>query len=92
MDKIDLLIKKLGMKRDGRKKYKIIDNHVCEIVAWTDSCTGCYESEDGHPVGDYPIDLKHNCYIGSGCFECGYTGKRRIEMWVPMIKNVRDLV
>jgi len=47
------------------------------MAYFTRSCTGCFESEDGHPVGEYPWDSKANCYIGSGCSECGYTGKRR---------------
>lgn len=41
------------------------------------SCTGCLESEDGHPIGDYPFDEKRGCLLGSGCRECGQRGYRK---------------
>jgi hypothetical protein len=47
------------------------------MAYFTHSCSGCFESEDGHPVGEYPWDDKAKCYVGAGCKECGYTGKRR---------------
>ena len=34
------------------------------------SCSGCFESEDGNPVGDYPMHKNHGCVIGYGCKEC----------------------
>ena len=37
-------------------------------------CTGCYESEDGHPVGNYPHSEIFGCELGSGCHECGGLG------------------
>lgn len=42
------------------------------IVRWTTSCSGCDE------IGEYANGR------GSGCSECGYTGKRRREEWVPL--------
>jgi len=44
------------------------------------SCTGCFESEDGHPVGNYPKHPKHRCYVGSGCRECQGRGFVRDHM------------
>lgn len=38
------------------------------------SCTGCYETEDGHPVGDYPHSPILGCALGGGCVECGGIG------------------
>jgi hypothetical protein len=38
------------------------------------TCSGCYESEDGHPVGDYPYSAILNCDLGAGCSECGGIG------------------
>jgi hypothetical protein len=38
------------------------------------TCTGCYESEDGHPVGDYPYSENLGCDLGAGCSECGGIG------------------
>lgn len=68
----------------SKKLTKIINGEVCEIARWTSSCTGCFESEDGNPVGEYSYDHKAMCHVGAGCRECGHTGKRRIEMWVPV--------
>lgn len=67
----------------GRKAEKVINGEVCHIARWTSHCTGCLESNEGHHVGEYPFDEKAGCHVGSGCHECGYTGKRRHEMWVP---------
>lgn len=50
-----------------------------KLVRWTESCSGCCESIDGQHSG-YKWDDKAKCYVGSGCRECGYTGKRR-QVW-----------
>lgn len=39
-----------------------------------DSCSGCHETEDGHPVGQYPYSEIMGCALGSGCSECGGIG------------------
>ncbi|WP_257817994.1 hypothetical protein [Burkholderia glumae] len=38
------------------------------------SCSGCHETEDGHPVGKYPYSAILKCYLGAGCSECGGIG------------------
>lgn len=86
-----------GRRLDRRRKYATTeDGKPCEwydgallfeLARWTDSCSGCFESEDGHPVGIYPRDPKHRCYIGAGCDECGYTGKRRRAEWLPVTEE-----
>ena len=38
------------------------------------TCSGCYESEDGHPVGSYPSSALLGCTLGGGCHECGGLG------------------
>ncbi|KEZ00630.1 hypothetical protein AI27_18010 [Sphingomonas sp. BHC-A] len=38
------------------------------------SCTGCYETCDGYPVGSYPWNSAMKCHLGSGCHECGGIG------------------
>ena len=43
------------------------------IAKWTAPCSGCHEGCDSDP--------------GSGCHECGHTGVRRNEHWVPLLKN-----
>ena len=50
---------------------------------WTDSCSGCTELCDGQNVNGYQWDEKAKCYVGSGCKECGYTGKRRLTFQWP---------
>ena len=83
----------LGGRVDRRKTYFFTDDAealemfgggpVYEYGQWTTSCSGCLETEDGHPVGKYPWDEKAKCYVGSGCEECGYTGKRRDSWFSP---------
>lgn len=38
------------------------------------TCSGCYESEDGHPVGTYRFSKMFGCTLGAGCSECGGIG------------------
>lgn len=38
------------------------------------SCSGCYETEDGYPVGHYPHSIVLGCDLGGGCSECGGLG------------------
>ncbi len=79
-------MKSHAMRRDSEGAlHKVVryDGFDGFIVRWTQSCSGCFETEDGHPVGDYPFDEKAKCHLGAGCEECGYRGKVRNEHWVP---------
>lgn len=38
------------------------------------TCSGCHETEDGHPVGHYPFSAILKCDLGAGCSECGGIG------------------
>lgn len=38
------------------------------------SCSGCYDTEDGHPTGSYAHSAVFGCALGSGCHECGGLG------------------
>lgn len=51
-------------------------NHICDghVVRWSQHCTGCTET----PECTIPEER------GSGCEECGYTGRRRRREWVPL--------
>lgn len=49
-----------------------------KLEYFTTSCSGCFESVDGHNVFGFPYDAKARCHVGAGCSECGYTGKRRV--------------
>jgi len=61
---------------DGSKKRVRIEHYLGfpgYVVRFTRSCSGCSE------VGDYESPLER----GAGCHECGYTGRRRDEQFVP---------
>lgn len=45
-----------------------------EKAGFWSSCSGCYESEDGHPMGDYIYSAALECTLGAGCSECGGLG------------------
>lgn len=63
---------------------KKIDGELCRLAKWTDSCSGCFEFNEGIGLSHWDMDKKHNIYLGSGCHECGYSGKKRHSMWVPV--------
>lgn len=58
-----------GHRVDRRKNYAIVKGKLCELAEWTAACSGC--------TGEYGPDR------GSGCHECGFTGRSRQAMWVP---------
>ena len=60
-----------GRKR--RVKVIEIDGIKGFSVKFTAACSGC--SDDRENV---------SCVRGSGCEECGYTGLRRRDEWVPL--------
>jgi len=35
----------------------------------------------------YEYDVKRHCYVGAGCEECGYSGKRVERFFVPFDLN-----
>jgi hypothetical protein len=81
-----------GQRLDRRRKYATTKDGmpddttgylVFSLGLWTRTCSGCYESEGGHPAVSYNYDEKAKCAVGAGCEECGHTGKRREEMWLP---------
>lgn len=49
-----------------------VKEQLDEAAGYWHSCTGCYESIDGHSVT--PIDPVFRCAPGSGCRECGGIG------------------
>lgn len=67
-----------------RKRVKMIDGVPHIRIVYTSSCSGCFEGGDYMGLAhNYPYDKKAGCHIGSGCKECGYTGKRRHDFWMP---------
>jgi hypothetical protein len=51
-----------------------VDEVLSEGEGFWRECSGCYETEDGHPVGHYPYSEVLRCYLGNGCAECGGLG------------------
>jgi len=67
-----------------------VDGVECFVVRWTESCSGCCElGEAMMNAHHYAFDDKAHCYVGSGCDECGYTGKRRREWLAPFEFDAR---
>jgi hypothetical protein len=60
-----------GCRLDRRRSYAIIDGEVCELAEWSQACSGCYQGYDSAHA------------VGSGCDECGHTGRRKHSHWVP---------
>ncbi|MDK2757514.1 MAG: hypothetical protein KYX66_12340 [Blastomonas fulva] len=58
---------KAGRRLDRRKAWAFIDDGLCVLARWTQSCSGCSY------VGER----------GGGCSECGYHGVVRSGAWVP---------
>lgn len=79
-----------GFKLDKRRKYFLHDfgegPKVCFDSYFISSCSGCYVHEF---ADNYPYDPVAMCRIGSGCQECGYTGKRKIHFPVPATPTKR---
>lgn len=63
-----------GKRLDRRRRYAVIDGEVCSYGEWTEACSGCHEG----------MEYGGNGRQGSGCHECGYTGKRRTGWWSPI--------
>jgi len=70
-----------GARLDRRRRYATTDDgepcditgsYVFEITRWSQPCSGCYSE----------ACLMH--MRGSGCVECGYTGRRQNAQWVPV--------
>lgn len=60
---------------DSGKRVKVVshdgvDGYVCR---WTSGCSGCGDDREGV-----------SSHQGSGCSECGYTGKRVQGWWEPL--------
>jgi hypothetical protein len=69
-----------------KRRYRVVRHRGFEgyFVSIVQTCSGCHESEDGHDVGEYDFDKKNRITLGAGCHECGYTGKRRSQFFIPL--------
>jgi hypothetical protein len=59
------------------KHLKDANGVMCNVVKCTTTCSGC-----SCEIMEW--DPKAQCPRGMGCFECGYTGKRRMIMYIPL--------
>ena len=79
-------------KPDGRKKYSIIEGRLCEMGKHVAPCSGCYQTNQGYAVPDeFDYDEKNKIFVGHGCDECGYTGKRVEKTWTPVNKTFGEV-
>jgi hypothetical protein len=51
-----------------------IDHEAAEQSGSWHTCSGCYDTEDGHPTQRYPYSTTFGCDLGNGCSECGGLG------------------
>jgi hypothetical protein len=59
-----------GRRLDRRRRYAHNGRELVEAASWSQPCSGC---------------VVLGCTdTGLGCAECGYTGRRRIHVWVPI--------
>jgi len=74
--------KRAGFRLDRRKAWAFIPRdddlgipELCEQVSFSTECSGCADSEDFYS----------STGKGSGCSECGYTGRSRRCYFVPHV-------
>ncbi len=72
---------------------KKIDGKWHQHAVWWSSCSGCFETVDGHvPYSDgepiSPFNEARGCYEGAGCPECGWSGINRNDTWLPLGSEV----
>lgn len=51
-----------------------VAEQIAEGAGFWRSCSGCHETEDGHPMGNYVTSAVLQCDLGAGCSECGGLG------------------
>jgi hypothetical protein len=59
---------------DAGKLVEAVAEQYAEDSGYWRSCSGCYETEDGHAVGEYDYSDVFKCPMGGGCRECGGLG------------------
>lgn len=70
MEQRDSLAAQLAAAVGERDEARISDE-VFEHGFWR-PCSGCHESDEGHPTGPYSETFR--CNLGIGCYECGGLG------------------
>lgn len=53
---------------------EVVARVVEESGGYWHPCSGCYDTEDGHPTAPYPWSRVFKCDQGGGCSECGGLG------------------
>ena len=66
-----------GHRLDRRKHYMISEGIVLELMRCTIACSGCSCDCSSCSMG-------YGSHGNGGCRECGYTGRSRIAMWMPI--------
>ncbi|MDR5797205.1 hypothetical protein QCE49_27800 [Caballeronia sp. LZ008] len=66
-----------GMEKDAKNtpvEFQDVERVVQNGDGQWKSCSGCYDTEDGHPTQRYRQSTFLKCPLGSGCSECGGLG------------------
>lgn len=66
------------------KTVRLFNGEWRQHVVFAQPCSGCHEIVDGYDIGGEWWDEEGNSFLGSGCPECGHTGKRRVDIWLPI--------
>jgi len=51
-----------------------VAEEIAEGSGFWRECSGCYDTEDGHPTQQYDYSKIFGCALGNGCSECGGIG------------------
>jgi len=51
-----------------------VREEIAEGSGFWRECSGCYDTEDGHPTQNYAYSKVFGCSLGNGCSECGGIG------------------
>ena len=68
----------------SRSRVYLVNGEECTLVKFHAPCTGCYETEDGHAVGNVAFHPKHKINLGAGCGECRGRGFTIQQHYVPI--------
>lgn len=63
--------------RRGHSHRRNHKGEMCNVMKYTNTCSGC-------SCDVMEFDKKNGIPLGMGCHECGYTGKRRWTMYIPL--------
>lgn len=76
---IERLTAELEQAEAGAMELDSVAEVIEQTGGWWSTCSGCFDSVDGHPTGPYSHSKIFGCAMGAGCDECGGIG----VTWTP---------